>query len=460
MSDAIAALVDLTLEREALGQILGFELWPAFTEAGLVRDDFFREEHRLIVDAIAAVHAGGGGADITSVGQYLRASGDLDRIKAPYLAALLDGIVRPAGSNILWAVARFKDLATGRLAAYAATNLQERLKEPGAVADGAITQHFDQVQQILDRQLPAATPWLDVDGQLQAHARDLQGSIGQRVFFALGTLDEIVNGVAAGEVCGLMARPGIGKTLVLSHIARAVAEHVGHVFFSLEMPGAQIVARLKQMVYGVGRCELERGARAGQFDDAYYRAAFQNLVIVDTPGLSVAEMARRVRQIANGPLKHVPVRLVTIDHLGLIGGDRALSTYDRVSVQARETKELAKRLETAVLLAIQVNRESGGDGSRELGLGSARDSGVVEEAMDYLIGIRRLDRSVTLLPLERERYRDVIFVKVIKNRHGDPRPEEIAYRFSPVGLRLQEDAGLRPEVDDITRMAQVRGARR
>jgi replicative DNA helicase len=281
-------------------------------------------------------------------------------------------------------------------------------------------------------------------------------SLGQRITLGLPALDETLGGIRAGEVCGLMGRPGIGKTVLLCHIAQAVSESVGHVIFSLEMPGAQIVGRLKQRLYNVGRYELEEKSRADALNPEPYRRAFQNLVIVDTPGLSVAEMGRRLRQIAQGPLRGIPIGLVTIDHLGLVGGDRSLSTYDRVSAQSRDIKELAKRAGCAVLLAVQVSREAGGDGSRELGLGSARDSGVIEEAMDYLVGIRRLDRSLTLSPFERDKYKDIIFAKVIKNRHGDPGHSEIAYRLFPVGLRLKEDTSIRADENDVARIAAQR----
>jgi replicative DNA helicase len=145
------------------------------------------------------------------------------------------------------------------------------------------------------------------------------------------------------------------------------------------------------------------------------------------------------------------VRVVCVDHLELIGGDRTMSTYDRVSTQARELKELAKREDLAVLLLIQVNRESGGDGSRELHLGSARDSGVVEEAMDYMVAMRRLDRSTTLGRAERERYRDVLFAKALKHRHGGASGEEFAYRLDGQTLRLTEDAQLKPDACDLHR---------
>src|SRR4051812_25422520 len=158
-------------------------------------------------------------------------------------------------------------------------------------------------------------------------------------------------------------------------------------------------------------------------------------------------MAAKLRQIQAGPLRNVPIRMVTVDHLGLVGGDRKMNTYDRVSTQARELKELAKRFNVSVLLAVQVNREAGGDGSKELGLGSARDSGVVEEAMDYLVAMRRLDRSQTLSQFEREKYRDVLFAKVVKNRHGSP-DTEIAIRIDPRTLQLSEDPSLVIEDND------------
>lgn len=455
--DPITALVDLETERLALGHMLGFNAYPLYELAGFQREQLYRAEHATIFDAICALSDAGVEADLVSTAQHLRACGKFheQEIQAAYFAQLIDGVPKPSPPQIARVVSRLMELAAGRKVWYAAQRVQGRLMEPDAVADGALTSHLDTIQAILEQHRGRGAAWLDVEAQVIARQREIESAhTGARTFFGLPALDEVIGGVRAGEVCGLMGRPGIGKTIFLSAIARSASESAGHIFFSLEMPASQIVGRLRQMLYNLGRFELEDQERAGQIDDAKYLRAFNNLVIVDTPSLSVAEMSRLVRQIANGPLKHTSVNLVTIDHLGLIGGDRALSTYDRVSVQAREVKELAKRMDCAVMLAVQVNRDAGGDGSKELGLGSARDSGVVEEAMDYLIGIRRLDRSLTLSTLERERYRDVIFAKVIKNRHGDPGINEIAYRMYPIGLALQEDTEIRIDADDIGRIAQ------
>lgn len=459
MNAAIEANTDLALERAVLGQVLTFGLWQAFADSGLKAVDFFGPQHRTIWTAAQAIHDEGGTADVVSISRRLTTEGTIAEVGHPYLGRIAEGIPRPSDGNITIAVADLQCLAAGREVSYAAELLAKRLTQPGAIADGAIAQHIDAVQAIAERSQSVAPLWLDVERQLVAHQADVTIDTTQKVFFGLPELDDAIGGVRVGEVCGLMGRPGIGKTLLLSHIARAVTETCGHVVFSLEMPASQIVGRLKQMVYGLGRWELERATRQGQLDEDLYRHAFRNLIIVDTPSMSISEMRRRFRQIQKGPLAGVPVNLITIDHLGLVGGDRNMTTYDRVSTQAREIKEFAKAAGCGVLLAIQVNREAGGDGSRELGLGSARDSGVVEEAMDYLIGIRRLDRSLTLSPFERERYKDVIFAKVIKNRHESPDGKEIAYRFNPRGLELRGDPSIQAEENDLSRIAAPRGRR-
>jgi KaiC/GvpD/RAD55 family RecA-like ATPase len=332
--------------------------------------------------------------------------------------------------------------------------------DKGDVSDFLATRSVEALRAVLAApSVPVG--WLDAAAQLAAiEAEDTEAAVGRRVYLGLPRIDETLGGVRRGEVCGVLGRPGIGKTVLLTHITEGVAEAgMWHVFVSLEMPAAQIVARLQQRLFGLGRHQREEAARGQRLDADRYQRVFERLLVIDTPGLSVAQIGERITQIMAGPCAGAPLGLVTIDHLGLIGGDRKLTTYDRVSVQAREIKELAKRWSCAVLLAVQVNRDAGGDGSRELGLGSARDSGVVEEAMDYMIGLRRLDRSLTLSARDREQYRDVIFGKVIKNRHGDIDTRETAYRFSPVGLRLVEDPRLVAEETDLARIASSGGRR-
>jgi replicative DNA helicase len=63
----------------------------------------------------------------------------------------------------------------------------------------------------------------------------------------------------AGEVAGLLARPGVGKTIAMCNMAYLLGLHnadLGHMFFSLEMPAPQIIERLRRLVYGLSKDDL------------------------------------------------------------------------------------------------------------------------------------------------------------------------------------------------------------
>lgn len=437
--------VDLALERHVLGQIIGFgEGWDLFAAAGLEEPDFFRLAHRQEWSACAAVAAANVPPDLVTVGLELRRQGWLENVGPAYHAGLIDGVPRPTASGAEFAAGELRRLATLRSTA-------------DAIEKGDLTAATG----LLDAARARATAGrrvYDAVGQIEAIRVDAERDRDGRLWLGFPTLDNVLDGLRGGEVLGWMARPGIGKTLVFCHVAQYVAEaEFGHVFFSLEMPAAQIVDRIAGQHFGLSRRILRERLDNGVLELSDYTDAFRRFVLVDAPGLDVAAMSAHLRQIQAGPLRGIPIRLVTVDHLGLIGGDRRMSTYDRVSTQARELKELAKQFNVTVLLAVQVNREAGGDGSKELHLGSARDSGVVEEAMDYLVGMRRLDRSQT--PAEREKYRDILFAKVLKNRHGAP-DTEIAIRIEPSTLRLREDPNVAIEQDDLARIAASAGSRR
>lgn len=442
-----AEYANLHLERQVLGQMIRYpEAYEQYLGAGLQRSDLFRLEHALVWDALAAVAGRGETPDILTVGIELRHQQTLEQVGIPYYSLLPDDALRQTSDGIVRVVAELAELA-GKREVFKA--LGRGLEDVAAAAEHATSRATD------ERRV------YDSSGQLGTIHQDIHRDAQGRIFLGFPTLDGILEGLRSGEVFGLMARPGIGKTLVLCQVARAVADTTfGHVFFSLEMPAAQIVERIARAHYGLSRSYFRGRLSSGGLDPDDYVNTFRRFVVVDAPGLSVAQMAAKLRQIQASTLRGVPIRLVTVDHLGLIGGDRKMTTYDRVSTQARELKELAKRFDASLLLAVQVNRESGGDGSKELTLGSARDSGVVEEAMDYLVAMRRPERSQTLSPFEREKYRDTLFLKVIKNRHGAP-DTEIGVRFDGMTLRLTEDADLKIQDDDLSRIAaQASGGRR
>jgi len=448
--------VDLHVERAILGSCL--LSWAPVARActlHVAAEDFFRAGHREILAAIRQVDAQGGIPELVSVVSMLRAAGRLEAAGGmAYVAALIDGVPRQTAQSLVWFTTRLQQLARNRRAAHAVTQLRAMALDPEAMVDGSLADQLGIVAGLVEG-APTSGRVLGPAEQWAALVQEASRDASKAVPLPLPSINAALNGgIRPGEVLGLLARPGIGKTVTLAETVTTLAAsgRVG-MFFSLEMPAAQIVARCVGMHYRLRPGHVWGRARASDGASGGWASAMAGLRLCDAPALSVGDMDRIVSREPRKP------DLVIVDHLGLVGGDPRLSTYDRTSKQARELKELAKRRDVAVLVAIQVSREAGGAyGEKRLGLGSARDSGVIEEVLDYQVGIRRFDRLPTLPAAERERLKEMLFVSIAKNRHGAVPDTEWAYFIAPEGLRLIEQADCQPP--DILDTGATFGGRR
>jgi len=123
----------------------------------------------------------------------------------------------------------------------------------------------------------------------------------------------------------------------------------------------------------------------------------------------------------------VPVKLVMIDYLGMLGAS-GKDVYERASTIGKQLKETAKRMDVAIVVAMQLSR-AGGDGSTPVTLDMLRDSGVIEEAMDFVIGCWRPGRSTDINPAEQLALQDVMRCQLLKNRKGpDGRVIDLVFR--------------------------------
>ena len=85
--------------------------------------------------------------------------------------------------------------------------------------------------------------------------------------------------------------------------------------------------------------------------------------------------------------------LVLVDYLGLVN-EKGKDLYEQVSRVARGLKEMAKALDVPIVFLSQVTKQF--QPTTELELGAARDSGSIDEAADFVVGIwRDKDRPET-----------------------------------------------------------------
>jgi replicative DNA helicase len=259
------------------------------------------------------------------------------------------------------------------------------------------------------------------------------------VFLGFGSLDTELRGVTPGRVLGIAARTSVGKTWLLETIEHAIAANPnrGTLALSLEMPGVEWAERALAIHADVAPEQVEEWAKDRELGRhaADFLERMKHSLVIEDP-LSLDNLGAAI-EAARGRLNPVPLRVLLIDYAGLLrvsGSD----AYDRASSLARALKDVAKLERLAVIVALQLSR-AGGDGSQPVTMTMLRDSGVLEESLDMLIGAWRPGKDPSLSPPDALNLANVLRVSVLKNRRGQE-GRTVDLRFRPDSRRLYEEA--------------------
>lgn len=209
-------------------------------------------------------------------------------------------------------------------------------------------------------------------------------------------LDYRTAGLQPSDLILVAARPSMGKTAFVLNIAQYVAfhEHMCTAIFSLEMSKEQLVNRLFSLESRVDAQAL----RTGNLSDADWEKLIEGagvignseLIIDDTPGISIAEMRSKCRKYK---LEH-DLKLVIIDYLQLMSGSGGRSSDSRqqeISDISRSLKALARELSVPVVALSQLSRAVEQRPDHRPMLSDLRESGAIEQDADVVMFIYRDD---------------------------------------------------------------------
>lgn len=161
------------------------------------------------------------------------------------------------------------------------------------------------------------------------------------------TATDVIEGLRKGKVSVIASRPTGGKTTLACLIAANAIQDTSNaavVYFSLEMPSAQLSERIR----------LLTGANTVQSE---------NLVIDDTAAIDVDEICQRVKSLK----AKKSIQLVIVDYLQLVNcGTRHSEGRQAEIVEIGEMlRGLAKDEDVAVVVLAQMSR----NGTAEASLG-------------------------------------------------------------------------------------------
>jgi DnaB-like helicase C terminal domain/Domain of unknown function (DUF3854) len=260
-----------------------------------------------------------------------------------------------------------------------------------------------------------------------------------RIALGYPEVEGVLRGVAPGEVMQILGRSGVGKTaFLLNLLSRMTAEHRHPtLLLTLEQQAAEIFERMTSLVTGLSGRDIEQRAREEdpQFIERLLDVCqdWDHVVLMERP-CTLDRLDGVIEMAKTGGFWIEPLRLVAIDYAGLIGARRPASAYDHASETAKELKRLAKKHLVGIVSVCQIGRE-GESGGEPVTLRSARDSGVIEEAADYVLGIWRPELKEGAPDDQVGRVRNKFKLRVLKNRCG-PAPVTFTLKFEPSSLRI------------------------
>jgi len=207
-------------------------------------------------------------------------------------------------------------------------------------------------------------------------------------------LDYKTSGMQPSDLILIAARPSMGKTVFVLNIAQHMAfkNDVTAAIFSLEMSKEQLVNRLFSLESKVD----SQSIRTGNLSDDDWAKLIEsagiigksNLIIDDTPGISVSELRSKCRKYK---LEH-NLGIIIIDYLQLMtGSKRSDSRQQEISDISRSLKEVARELSVPVIALSQLSRAVEQRPDHRPMLSDLRESGAIEQDADVVMFIYRDD---------------------------------------------------------------------
>ena len=207
-------------------------------------------------------------------------------------------------------------------------------------------------------------------------------------------LDSYLSGLQPSDFVLVAARPSMGKTAFVLNVAENVAikQGITTAVFSLEMSKEQLVNRLLAMESHVD----SQNMRTGNLKDEDWTKLVEgadiiggsNLIIDDTPGISIAELRSKCRKYK---LEH-NLGIIMIDYLQLMSGSgKSDSRQQEISDISRSLKALARELSVPVLALSQLSRAVEQRPDHRPMLSDLRESGAIEQDADMVMFIYRDD---------------------------------------------------------------------
>lgn len=383
-------------EQSVLGSmLLEKEVISTITEI-LKCEDFYREDHREIFEAIMDLIDSAEPVDLITVSEQLKLRGTLENVGGlDYLANIASSVPTTANAKHYAKIVEEKSILRNliRTSSEIVNMGFEASEEVSYVIDRAEKGIFDILQK---RNLQGFAHIKDVLVDTFSRLEELYNNKGHITGIPTGfsDLDFKTAGLQNSDLILIAARPAMGKTAFALNIAQyaAVHAHVPVAIFNLEMSKEQLVNRMLSNEAMVDSQKM----RTGKLEDDDWQKMAKALgplsgapiYIDDTAGTNIMEIRAKSRRLK----LEKNIGLIVIDYLQLMQGrGKNENRQQEISEISRSLKILAKEINVPIVTLSQLSRGPESRSDHRPMLSDLRESGAIEQDADIVMFLYRDD---------------------------------------------------------------------
>jgi replicative DNA helicase len=344
--------------------------------------DFFDERHQEIYRAMVSLYEKGISIDEATL------AAELGREWAGYLSQLV--AMTPTSLHTLSYARVIRDKAISR-ELIAAAGIIARL----GYEEKSPRQALSKAQDVLLKvQKQVGQAYLITPREAVSMARKRYEDIQDKKIglpFGFSMLDEHTGGFSPGDYVVIGARPGVGKTTLLIHMAKDLAQSKNVLFCSLEMEVVQLLDKLVASKIGKPVQLLRRGSFGDEtmemIRDALSEIEKWGLYFCQGPSMTTATLkgAALQMQMAYG------LDAIFVDFLQLFQDEYGENNTQRIGYISRRLKDIATSLRVPLLCASQLSRAPEARLDKRPQLSDLRESGAIEQDADMVLFLFRPD---------------------------------------------------------------------
>ena len=273
----------------------------------LTPESFYSDKHAKIFATMTALLDEKTPIDITTVTSYLKKKNELTEVGGvEYLTEVLNFV--PTATNIDYYIQNVEESAILRNLIETATEIASE----GYRSDESVNEILDSSEKkilkiVKNRKTSEFRNIKDVLIKTKTDLEVLTQKKGEITGLETGwyDFDRITTGLHPNEFIIIAARPAMGKTAFALNLATHVAmeQDKAVALFNLEMSAEQLAMRIISSLGQLEGIKLRTGNLIHQdwkrINEAISQLANTNLVIDDTPGITIGEIRAKCRRLAS-----------------------------------------------------------------------------------------------------------------------------------------------------------------